>query len=67
MSRNASQINRLAYTHPEEVQTGPMTTSAMAQTDARNKSAQHAGGKAQAWRRRPRRHLPIEQMLAIVN
>jgi transposase-like protein len=40
--------------------------SAMTQTDAKSRNSKRADDEAQAWRRRPRRHLPIEQKFAIV-
>ena len=41
-------------------------TSAMTQTDAKDRNSKRAGDGAQAWRHGPRRYFPIEQKLAIV-
>jgi transposase len=41
-------------------------TSAMTQTDAKDRNSKRAGDGAQAWRHGPRRYFPVDQKLAIV-
>lgn len=43
-----------------------MMASAMTQTDVSSRNAKRASGAGQAWKRKPRRHFPIEQKLAVV-